>query len=437
MALALTPADMELLQKRIRAAFSGANPQQELRAFVQTKLGFDIFDELGGADTAIMVYASKIINKTDEDGTTDVLVRALYVERKGDPELREFVRRLLPDALPLVSEQEFEKERIRSALTGLELLRNDPNVAQSIDRVRFDLETTATSLVELAAYKGMHDALHELQLRLYRQLSEEIAKLPDPEAADTLRLHIQDLATVLSRAVAAAGSLTDEILAAPEKEWTDRLGQIRSRLAAAANTDDPKEAREAEMQLRQLLRTEPTRLNNNLVQTARRIPWKRVIQTLRAVTTALTEEDPSRQPLVDTQVALESLVADVLARVEEHHLWQQVESSFWDTEDALKRDDKDAAEQISLLWPLIADQVRKIREKTPGEWVSEVEHFANAFTTVCPIPATPPLDRRARSAFQRLVYCGRNRFYRVDQDLNAQCQEMLRLSEPLRKLVQK
>ena len=437
MALALAPADMELLQKRIRAAFSGKNPQQELRAFIQTKMGFDIFDELGGVDTGIMVYASKILNKADEDGTTDALVRALFLERRGDSELREFVRRLLPDALTLVPEAEFEAERIRSAITGLELLRNDPNVAQRIEQVRFDLEETANSLLELAAYKGMHDALHELQLRLYRQLSEEIAKLPDAEAADTLRLHVQELERVLSRAVAAARTLSDEILAQPEKEWTERLSQIRSKLAAAATADDSTKAKEAEVQLRQLLRTEPTRLNNNLVQTARQIPWKRLIGTLSAVTAALDEKDTNRQPLVDSQVALQSLMADVLARVDEHHMWQQVESSFWETEDALKRDDEDAAEQISLLWPMIDDQVRKIGLKTPGEWTVEVEHFVKAFTTVCPVPATPPLDKRARTAFQRLVYCGRNRFYQVDQGLNAQCQEMLRLSEPLKKLVQK
>ena len=437
MTLELQNSDVELLHERILAEFSGKDPQDQFRDFVRRTLSVDIFHDYGGPTTGLQEFSTAVIDRTVSDGTTEKFVTALFLSRKGDSELREFVRRLLPDALPLVPEAEFEAERIRSAITGLELLRNDPNFAQRIEQVQFDLEETANSLLELAAYKGMHDALHELQLRLYRQLSEEIAKLPDPEAADTLRLHVQELDRVLSRAVAAALTLVDEILAAPEKEWTERLGQIRSKLAEAANSADSTKAREAEVQLRQLLRTEPTRLNNNLVQTARQIPWKRLIETLSTVTAALDEKDPNRQPLVDSQLALQSLMADVLARVDEHHMWQQVESSFWETEDALKRDDEDAAEQISLLWPMIDDQVRKIGQKTPGEWTVEVDHFVKAFTTVCPVPAKPPLDKRARTAFQRLVYCGRNRFYQVDQGLNAQCQEMLRLSEPLKKLVQK
>src|ERR1044071_61260 len=108
MALDLQPLDMQVLQKRIREAFSGEDPQEELRGFVTRSLKFDIFDELGGPDTAMTVFATKLIDKTIEDGTTDQLVQTLLQERKGDTELREFVKRVLPDALTLVPQQDYE-----------------------------------------------------------------------------------------------------------------------------------------------------------------------------------------------------------------------------------------------------------------------------------------------------------------------------------------
>lgn len=441
MALDLEPADVGLLQERIRAAFSGTHPQEELRTFVETKLAFDIYDELGGVDTPIKVFASKLITKTTKDGTSDTLVRALYVERKGDAELRELVRRILPDALVLVSEQEFESERIRSALdgvTGLERLRADPRIARKLDEARFNLEATATDLAELVAYKGMHDALHTLQLKLYGQILDQLRRFPkDEESVAALREYLQQLTMIHAEAADAADVLPDEILRAPECHWIGRFEQTCAKLRLAVDTADGPLANSAKMELRQLLRAQPTRLNAFLVQTARRIPWKVLIETMTAVAGGLSEDDADRQLLADASTALQSLMNEVLARIDEHELWQYVDVNFWQTEEALQKDDQTAADEISAMWPIICEQVRLIREKAPGDWSADLDRFADEFAHVCPIPATPPLDQRARPAFQRMVHSGRVRFFMVDRDIKARCQGISKLSEPLRKLVGK
>jgi hypothetical protein len=339
-----------------------------------------------------------------------------------------------------VSEQEFDSERIRSAVKGvgrLENLRADPAVAQRL-LLLFNLKTTAADLEQLVAYKGMHDALHGLQLGLYRQISDEIRRFPaDPDSADALREHLQQLTIVHAEAMDAADVLPDEMLSAPERSWIAKFDQTCSKLRDAVNQENLGQARVAEMELRQLLRTQPSRLNALLVQAARRIPWNGLIETMTDVADGLDESAPDRQVLIDAAKALQSLMAEVLASIDEHELWQIVDSSFWQTEEALQRNDQAAADEISLMWPMICEQVRAIREKTPTVDWADLDRYTSEFTNVCPIPATPPLDQRARIAFQRLVHSGRVRFFMVDRDIKARCRGISKLSEPLRRLVQK
>jgi hypothetical protein len=455
MALELQPADMQVLQERIRAAFIGDDdPQQTLRGFVTRTLAFNIFDE-AGPKTGLTIFADLIIEKTLQDGTTDKLVRALFQERKGDTALREFVKRLLPEALPLVSQQEYEAALVAAAqegVSGLERLRKDPAVAMQLGAVWVDLNRTSTDLAVLAAYKGLHDALHTLQLGLYGQILQELKRLlvekrsaipmgsgvPEPDqdpSAETLGLHAQELAPVVARAEDVADTLPDAYLVQPEKNWISSLDQVRRQLTSVSTKFDATIANQAAFSLGTLMRNQSGRLNLLLVQTARRIPWSTLIDTLRIVAKGLQDSDPERQPLVDAGNALEALMTDVLAQVEEHELWQAVESNFWQAEDALQQNNKAGAAQLSALWPMLTEQVRAIGEKVPGDWTRDLDRYATEFTTAWINPKKARVNARARSALQLFVRSGRVRFFNVDRELKARCQGIKQLSEPLRKLI--
>jgi hypothetical protein len=439
MALDLTPQDIELLVGRIRAAFTGKNPQEELREFVSKSLGFDIFDEITGPLAANRDIAFELVDKTERDGTTDKLVRALFQERKGDAELREFVKRVLPDAIALVPQQDYEAALVAVAqegVSGLERLRKKPKVARQLSTARVDLDHTSTDLGVLAAYKGLHDALHDLQLRLYPQILDELGRIPDAAAAEALGFHAQDLSTVVARAEDAANTLPDAPLVPPEKNWIANLNQVSLQLSAIAKKPDGATAANVAFSLGHLLRFQPGRLNLLLVQTARRIPWATLIQTLRIAADNLPATDPERQPLVDAGSALDALMKDVLTRVEEHELWQALENNFWQAEEALQRDDGSGAAQVFALWPMLTEQLRAIREKAPGDWTGDLDRYANDFTNACQNPEKTCVTPDARNALQHFVRSGRVRFFNVDRELKTRCQGIMQLSEPLRRLIQ-
>ncbi|MEA3014604.1 MAG: hypothetical protein QOD42_3149 [Sphingomonadales bacterium] len=439
MALTLPPEDQEKLHAAICRAFAGENGHARLNTLVKRALGFDIYVELGGPATPINDFASGLTDQVTQAGTTATLLEALFLERKGDPALRELALRALPGAETLVPAAVHEKALLESAQGGvgaLDRLRGDPAVRDRLGEAAVDLRRISAELDLLAGYKSLHDVLHDVQLRLYPQIAEETARLAtDPDSALNLSIHAADLSTSAAKAVDAAEALTDPVLASPELSWTAGFEALATQLEAAAEAPDQAGARLAVMELKQLLRFQPPRLNNMLVQTARQIPVSKLVETMRVAAASLAENDAERPSLADAANALEALVRDIRARVEEHEAWQVVETRFWLTEDALQRDDQLAVDELNALWPMVTRQIEAIQAMAAGDWATDLKRHAGDFAAACPIPATPPVAPEARRAFQRYVHRSRVQFYFVDRALKSRCIDVAKLSSPLRQLL--
>lgn len=439
MPLLLQPEDEGTLQGLICDAFPGERGHGRLNDFVKDALQFDIYVKLGGPDTPIEQFAAKLIEEVSAAGDYDRLLPKLLVFRKGDRALRELVGRLLPDALALVPPAEHEKALLESAQGGvsaLDRLRNDPAVRARLSEAAVDLKSISANLTLLAAYKNLHDVLHDVQLRIYPQIVDEIGSMADnPDSGLSLTIHARDLSTLAAKAKDLAAGFPDAGLAGPEKTWSAGLDALATQLYAAGNEDKQPQAKVALMQLKQLLRFHPTRLNNSLVSAARQIPIGKLIETMKVAAATLADTDPERQSLADAVTALEALMRDIQFQVEEHEAWQLVESNLWVSEEALQRDDQLAADEISALWPMLTSQVEAIWAKTPGAWMDDLKRFAEDFGTACPIPASSPFAREARRAFKRYVYLSRVQFYVVDRALQSRCVDVATLSQPLRALI--
>jgi hypothetical protein len=343
----------------------------------------------------------------------------------------------------LVSEAEFQKahelELLESAQTGLSslhALRNNGKVRDRLIAAEVDLKRISSDLALLVSYKSLHDALHEAQLRIYPQLGEEIGRFPDdPESVSALSQHIEELAVTAESADDAVKNFPSSVLRPPEEKLAGSHAAIVAAFRAAVAATDPKAARDALRSLRQLLRFQPQRLNNLLVQTARQIPVDKLVDAMRFAADTLKADDVERQKLTAAASALEALLADVHARVAEHEAWQVVDTNFWLTEDALQRNDEIAAEELSALWPMLKQQIDAICNAAEGEWINDLRRHAQDFSDACPIPAKPPVDPRARRAFQRYVHGSRLRFFRVDKDLKSRCLIVSELSTPLKELI--
>lgn len=439
MALVLQPGQEETLQSVICVAFTGEHGHGRLKDFVKDALQFDIYVKLGGPDTPIEQFATKLIEEVSSEGTFDPLLRKLLVHRKGDRILRDLVGQVLPDALALVPQADHEKALLESAQGGvgaLERLRSDPAVSARLSEAAVDLKAIAANLALLAAYKNMHDVLHTVQLRLYPPITDEIAAFKDDlDAAGNLSIHARELSSVAADATEFAATFPDAGLAVQEKGLSATLETLATKLKEAADREDQPAAKAALMQLKQLLRFHPPRLNHNLVAAARQIPVGKLVETMRVAAASLADADPERRLLTDAGTALETLMRDIQAQVEEHEAWQMVENHLWGSEEALQRDDELAAEELTILWPLVTGQIEAIGVRMPGSWMEDLQRYATDFSTACPMPATPPLAREARRAFKRYVYLSRLHFYDVDRALQSRCSDVATLSQPLKQLI--
>lgn len=438
----LSLVEQEELRGLIVESFPGPNGVANLDIALKATLGYSLFDDVVGAGIPIGPAAESLIQRTEGEGTTTLMVKALFLLRKQDGALREWVSRRRPDLLALVPKEEFESAVLTSVNDGVQGLREiaaaRPDVRSILNDAHLDLRKLPGEIAKLALYKGLHDVLHNVQVPLYRSILDALKSFPaDDACADALAEYAGQLKqrTADARDVLSSAPPLEPGDRATEESWIAQLDQLASALAVATAANDKRGAFMQAMALKGILRAQPPRLDAELVAAARNIPFRELIGAMTAIGAMLRDGSSHRVALSEAATSLHQIENDVTAQVAEHASWQAIEVNLWMSEDAIRNDDEDSVMQFSAHWAAVEEQIGKVCAVSPGDWALELENWSASFHTLCPEPVSPPIADGARRAFQRYVSAGRLRFYLLDKELKQRCDKVTTLSEPLSNLI--
>jgi hypothetical protein len=154
----LTPAQAEQLHAVIVAAYNS----DELEQVVYFKLGKELFNSVSRGPSDSVAYA--LIRLAEREGWTEALVRAVYLTRKENAAVRDFVATQFPELVVPTQDANL----VKSVSTGISAVvevvqdRTAPGVVAVIGGFRTAFRATCDKSLVLKKYKALHDRLHTL-----------------------------------------------------------------------------------------------------------------------------------------------------------------------------------------------------------------------------------------------------------------------------------
>src|SRR5262249_20178579 len=266
------------------------------------------------------------------EGTVRRLIRAVLEARPDNAE----VKRFRAQHGRLCEAPEAQADTIQAGvrdLTHLLQLLADRRVEAVIIRFRTDFQATREQITTLDRYKALHDGLHTLQFRLYRQVagSAELLLTRPQAAAAELDGYAEDIAQEVQRARAYARGLRES---AAEEDWLSRLEGVARDLRSGPGQPDGARGRQAGSEFSRGLAGPASPINSLLTRAAGEVPLEALTGDLRTVDEALARADVPREgvPLADGfrrgLKALEEFRPRFRGLLQEHLRWQELDNNL-------------------------------------------------------------------------------------------------------------
>jgi hypothetical protein len=411
---------------------------EELDRVVKYNLGSGLFVDYAARDKFRNVV-DQLLTKTEQKGSTVKLFEGVLKVRRDNPDVKAVIVRNLPQVkleVPNIARE------VAAAAQGVQAVRKCLKLGEVHTLVaasRQDLERLASDLDLLARYKTLHDCLHTLQIQFLRLLESTARKLQtDPSASDALIVYVDQLQTKADDAETAAQGLPDTPGERDEQMvWVLKLAKIIDTLRNAVIDVDGNSAVACVFRLKSILRAQPSRLGDLIVITARRTPIASLVRTIERVATASACEEGQARDLANGISALQRLIPDQMGLVAQHSEWQKIADFLWQADELLHQGGPDAFEGFQYVWQDLATMTREIVVSDPAsDWAVALTKDVVGFEQQLPTPPSTVMSDQAKRYFGMFMSRANNRFYRVDKALHTQCSEIIKLGQPLRRLLE-
>lgn len=413
----------------------------ELALLIREVLGADLYNEVWTERLPLRQSAFRMLDGLEARGLTAVVLQAVLRARPARADLRADIERLCPEAL--LSDT---RSRVSSVITGVQNVAGhlaDPVIRGLVSDSRTDIERVTREINLLARYKALHDCLHRIQLRSFREM-ERIARRvsAEPDAYEAMISYLTDLQIRAKEGRRAVEGLPDTpVERGQELAWLATLDEVIGRLETALNEPNQRSMRDAAHEaahvLKGLIRLDLVRINRTLSLIAESLPLYRVVELLGKTISLVEPVEPLVHRLRDAQTSLQALLLDLRRHVEEHSHWQRVDKDMWQAEDALRNR---SLEEFELIWLRINRYVKVLREGDPAApWVEQLklpaERIDSVFSGTLPAVLSDELLSGTRDQFNRYRHWAMLQFYNVDFSLKDKCDEITALGQPLKELL--
>jgi hypothetical protein len=390
--------------------------------------------------------AREVLDYIEREGLTERFLHRVLARRPGDEPLHQLLLRVAPR---LAASPGDARQTVEAVVTGLDLAcdrLDDPAIRQAIDVSRATIASLAVDVEALRAYKELHDSLHQIQVRRFADLRRAARAMADPDQIGRLREFLDQIRTPIADAGLALDAISDTgVERATERQWVERLSQFWDRLQDAVDRTDRSLAAMSLAGITNLLAIEPPRINRLIFLAATRLPLNVVADALVAIDDAAGGEPA----LAATADQLRQLRGGLVIRVATHNLWQQADDGLVALDQMLGQSPATALEDFMLGW----DQSRRdvatlINAEPDATWAQKATRYAAAvedrLAKVEPMVGAATDPTVLAVARDELAACfavfaaeARFQFFAVDRALLRDCKQLLRIGDPLRRILER
>jgi len=422
----LQPDLIEPLSIEIARAFS----IQDLERVMLKTTGQALFQVWVGPGMPLRQTAFDLLQEVDKMGLERIVLGEMRARRADNAALVALIDQACPEArqaLPATGQQ------VSVLITGLDSVRArlaDPAVRDRLTQSVSQLQQIVGTIDSLNAYKSLHECLHQLQAKQFRALKDAARNLPtQPDQAAELLAYRNQLRSACLIARQAVSELPDmPVLRATEIMWIDVLEAAGDQFHDAIDNGDPKGARSALRKIRAIMVTDPPRLNRLIFTTATALPLNDLMNALR---------DVGGEDIPDVAAALNSLrliSATIRAGVVEHREWQDADIRIAEIDQLFERDSPDQLEEFATDWLELKAIVQDLAVRDPdAKWAGKIQLYINNVDDgLAPEDADGPF----RLAFDSFRGEAQFRFLMVDSKLKADCSALVRIGNPLHRILE-
>ena len=287
-----------------------------------------------------------------------------------------------------------------------------------------DFEAACHQIDLVRHYKHLHDLLHTLQFHCYNPILQEAARFPDDETATRSLL---DYEITMEQIIFDLQDAVDRS-SFPETEtgWIQDLIRAREALKQATSELDSRQLRRALWLLNRILSVQPSQINTRLNAGARALPLSTLAQALESLARDLARRESDREKAHSFDAGVNALMRvdeNLVAHVEEHDRWQAVDLELRRIEANMGQD----LAELELSWPDLAVMVEPLCQDRRDNWALSLTRDSEVLDKAI----TTGNNARARDLFWRFRRQAGLRFFRVDAELKALCEELRLVGEPL------
>ncbi len=316
-------------------------------------------------------------------------------------------------------------EAIGAGLVVLsELMQRSSDVRNDVIAFQTDFRAAREQIALLSGYKDLHDLLHDLQLHCYKGVVQAAAGFPeDISAVSSLNDYAMTLGNIVDnlRQVIARVVLPEQ-----DVSWIDSVGTAKTNLNDALELSDKDLLKAVIWNLSRVLNTQPVLINKSLTQTARVLRLPSLTEALARIYNRLTtlDLDAGKVERFRTSVdALRHVDLGLTVLVNEHDNWQALDRELRLIEGTIDRDFFD----LQMSWPEVKARADRLCSNVADEWAQNLLKEGRGLDAA--LAANNPLKiKTGFNNFQRRVSI---RFFQVDKNLKALCDDLRRIGEPL------
>ena len=429
----LSGASIVRLRDQIASAFS----VDDLRALVLDTFDEDLEKKIVSTNNPMDHIVFSLLKYSRGRGTLTRLLRAVRIERSEKTELVETIGTLCPSAM---DDSDAAIEDVAQGFKRLDKLRKDANTPNSVREIigasRAKIEVVVDGLKEFKRYKYLHDALHNIQLGPYHELTSNLDLLETtPEIADDLQLAVAYFKKICAEILPLVEKLSvygDEYVKA--KRWMDQLAITVESIGIALGEDHPyRPVRLGATKIGTLILQEQPYLNYKMWSCVERLQLQNLVELLDKIEKSDELSREQREPIADTKGKMENLWARLHGRVDVHNKWQDVETQLWAADYASGKILMDS-EEFELSWQNARERIEPLWLQDPtADWVARTQLFGGRVDAAF---QRQPVDLKSvKQNYGRFSVLARLQFQTEDTELKGLCDNLLTLSLPLSNLL--